>query len=134
MGRASPGSQNPLRNMMPFPQRRPKDQVNRNRNSGGGGAAGAAPKQGLTYYPVNPLGPHTGPTAANFPNGQLITGAPAPAPTPSAPIPSPGVGGSSLLSNLWNIFGRNRQMPNTATGFNSGVNSWLSSIIGRRQV
>jgi hypothetical protein len=49
------------------------------------GGTATAQAQGRTYFPVNPLGPHTGSTAANFPFGQLPSGAPGTAPPPATP-------------------------------------------------
>jgi len=56
---------------------------------GNGGNRAPASAPGKTYYPVNPLGPYTGPTAADFPTGQ-----PAATPgTPATSAPSSGLGG-----------------------------------------
>lgn len=55
----------------------------------------AAAKPGMTYYPVNPLGPFSGPRASDYPNGTAtpmttVPGTPAPTtPTPTTPTPSP---------------------------------------------
>jgi hypothetical protein len=99
-----------------FPGRQPQ-RAPRSGATGTQGASAAMGAQGKTYYPVNPLGPHSGPTAAQFPNGQLPSGQAAPAPA------APGAGLSSGLSSVVDAL-------NSRMGGNYG-NTWLQQLQSR---
>ncbi len=61
--------------------------------SGGGsslaGAGGASGVQGKTYYPVNPLGPFSGPRASDYPSGTATPMTTMPGTSPAPVIPTP---------------------------------------------
>lgn len=119
-----------------------------------GGAAATPGIQGNTYYPVNPLGPHSGPTAAQFPNGQLPSGQPATPGTTSAPGLSSGLTsivdalhnrkggqgnhygwGSTAITSLpqpwqdritqrWGMYGGGQPMPSTLGDYRTAMRSF----------
>lgn len=100
---------------------------------GGGGqdytgspaAGGSTP--GRTYYPVNPLGPFSGPRASDYPSGTAtpMTTVPPPAPAPvtppatPAPVTPPATAPQQpgWMGHGWGIFGGGAPMP-------SGINGW----------
>lgn len=87
---------------------------------------GAAGSQAKTYFPVNPLGPHTGPTAAQFPNGQLASGQAAPAPaTSSAQSATLAIPGAERIPPLL------QPLTNRARSVGESLNQRLAELLNR---
>ncbi len=127
------------------------DEIARALSQRSGAPAVPAQAQGRTYYPVNPLGPFSGPTAADFPNGQ---GAAAVAGNPGTGSGIPGqfnmggqhgygMGGqgwdpTTLISTLpqqrqdimtqrWGMFGGGAPMPTTIGDFRTAKQAYYTA-------